>query len=302
MTIWQTSGVGSLPFVDSAEAIEYVCSTYTIPFYPQLVKHERFSKSSLPQMLQEAVPLPILNQFSSKSGLIKTPAQLSAMWEMEIPQHIASLPGSRDFVEALSKSGSSFFKLQLIGTKTAIHLLETLCEQKLDNNIKDVITANLKKYAELFLSQCHSRNKKPILIIDEPFGPDADILNTFKIENTIGGMHCCGTFALTNHVQQFKHAYLSFDINQHALSHSFFKTIEKLLGLGGVMLGIVDTTKKDIDIAACKRVWEQLNHQISFNTLSTDALPPIITGGCGTGMQSSAFEKQLSTLLNDLNE
>jgi hypothetical protein len=300
MNNWQTTGVGSLPFVDSAEAIQYVSSAYTIPFYPQLVQHERFSKNPLPQMLQEAVPSAVLNLFADKSATIKTPAHLATLWDNEIPAHIAELPAIQEFSKTLSGLKGRFFKLQLIGPKTTIYFLEKLYGQKIDRDVQKVITEGLQKYGERLRKQCSPGNKKALMIIDEPFSPDVQNLNTFQFENTVLGIHCCGKFALGNIVDSFNKAYLSFDINQHSINQNLFTNIAKLRNNGGLMLGIVDTTKKSVDAQTCKKILDNLSHHVQVDSSNATIFPSILTGGCGTGTQSIAFEKQLSGVLKEL--
>jgi hypothetical protein len=302
MNICQTTGIGSLPFIDSSEAIQYVASSYTIPFYPQLVKHERYTASTVPQMLQEAVPHSILKLFSSNATTLKASKELASIWQKEIPQHLAGLPGIQEFSSVLSHSKSSFFKIQLIGPKTAIHLLEKLCGQKLEEETKNVIAISLKTYGEQLRSYCHSEKKIAILMIDDPLGPDTQCLSLFGIENTIIGIHCCGKFDLIGLIDQIDTNYLSFDLNQHIVNQKFFSNISKLQERSGLMLGIVDTTKQTIDRKRCKILSKQLTEQLKETTPQTQQLPIIFTGGCGTGTQSIDFERQLSALLKELIE
>jgi hypothetical protein len=300
MNNWHTTGVGSLPFVDSSEAVHYAASSYTIPFYPQLVQHERYIASTLPQMLQEAVPIYILNLFANKSTILKSPMLLANIWEKEIPLHLAGLPGILEFSSAISNCKSQFFKIQLIGAKTATYLLEKLFGHNFDSALKDVIAISLKKYGEQLRSYCRSENKKAILMIDEPLSPNIQYLSSFSHENTVPGIHCCGKFDLSSIKDPMDAIYLSFDLNQHVINEAFLTKISKLKDRSGLMLGLIDTTKQTIDRNLCKTLIKQVAEQPNQSTSETQQLPVILTGGCGTGTQSIAFERGLAAVLKEL--
>ncbi len=300
MSNWQTTGVGSLPFQSSSEAVEYVFASYTIPFFPQLIKNERYTKSILPPMLLEAVPQTIITLFSDKSSVLDKTDKLQAIWDKEILAHVESLPGLAEFARTLSGYNGMFFKLQLVGPQTAVQLLGTLCGRPLNSALKRIVTNGLSALMRQVLDRCHVTGKQAIVISDEPLASDFNLKIGRQLDGAIHGTHCCASISLSSQINYFKNKYLSFDLTDFSSPNDVFESISLLQKIGGVMVGVADTKQKILNARQSTELWQQLNRNFSVDETRLHAMPLILTGGCGTGMQSIAFEKQLSALLNEL--
>ncbi len=300
MSTWQTTGIGSLPFQSSSEAVEYVFKSYTIPFFPQLIKNERYAKSNLPPMLLEAVPQAILTLFSDKSSALDKADQLQAMWDKEILAHVESLPGLTEFARTISGYKGNYYKLQLIGPQTAIQLLETLCGRTLNSALKKIVRSGLSDLMRQVLDRCNVTSKQAIIMSDEPLVSAFNLKNHQQADGVIHGTHCCAHLSLSKQLNYFKNKYLSFDLTEISSTPDVFEAISLLQKTGGVMLGIADTKQKILNASQSRDLWQQLNQNLSVDETRLHSMPLILTGGCGTGMQSIAFEKQLSALLNEL--
>jgi len=302
MTTWHTTGVGSLPFQSSSDAIGYIFKSYTIPFYPQLVKNERYLKNSLPQMLQEAVPAYVLTLFLEKSKAIETPSELNKIWKNELPRHLESLPAINEFADALSKFQGKFYKIQVLGPCSAIQLLETVSGLKLQDSIKSIVHAQLQQLASMMIDKCKSSSKQAIFIFDEPFGLNVDVINSLEVGGSLVGVHSCKGFPQINQVNLLKSKYISFDLNQVGCSKSLYQVINQIILNGGMMLGLVDTTQDTVNALNSFQAWQQVKQNILIEAYSKISMPPILTAACGTGSKSINFEKQLSVLLRKLSQ
>jgi hypothetical protein len=300
MIKWQTTGVGSVPFKDSSEAIEYIFSSYSIPFYPQLVKNDRYAASSLPQGLQEVVPSPILQLFLEKSDCIKDHVQLDVRWKQEILPHLETLPGITEFTRRLSKFTGTFYKVQFLAPNTANYILETIYGQQLYPALRSTIEKNISLMIEEFLKKFSNANMQSILILDDPLGPNINLLKNFTLPNSLVGIHCCANFSLADIVSSLIKKYLSFDVSLMRPYASEFESINFLARHGGVILGIVDTKLKDINEKDSENAFETIAKNVSFDDERSNLMPAILSGGCGTGMHSIAYEKNLSKLLGEL--
>jgi hypothetical protein len=300
MIDWQTTGVGSVPFQDSSEAIEYIFSSYSIPFYPQLVKNDRYVASPLPQGLQEVVPAPILKLFLEKSACLNDDAQLDVRWKQEVVPHLETLPGIKEFARRLHEFEDKFYKVQFLGPATATHLLETLYGQQLSPGIRFTIEENIFILVTKVLKAFRNAHLQPIVIWDDPMGPTPSVLDKFSFLESLIGLHCCGIFSIADVAPRLRKRYLSFDLSQIKPSTSEYEAINFLSRHGGVILGIVDTRLKEINEKDSENNFKALVENVSFDVKGSNFMPSILSGGCGTGMHSIAFEKKLSKLLNEI--
>lgn len=298
----ETTGVGSLPFTDFQDAMDHVFSSYSIPFYPQLPKHPLFKNSPAAQMLQEVVPANILAKIvgNPKPDL----GNIENDWNTDLTQ----FPGIDLFKKFLKNSGSRLFKLQLAGPGTALAALEFYTGRTFETGFVSLLRKKIVAQAKHLINYLRIKDQTCIFLWDELLvhpGLESSLADLFQIEApgaVITGVHNCASLKLEVFVAHSDHRYLSADFSRFSLEEpANVQALRKIVGLGGLIAGIVDTQKTSIEKSPVMGLWQKLANELD-NTANHPEMPLMLSGGCGTGLHSVDYEISLAKLLSEIKQ
>jgi hypothetical protein len=295
----ETTGIGSLPFHDPETAVSHVFSSYSVPFFPQLVQHAHYKKTNAPQMLQEAVPAQILDVLLNDRRA--DPTRLREEWRPLITEHVASLPAMAEFLSRLRQHRGPLYKLQLCGPLTATRIITHLTGGSPVPEVIAVLTDLLVETAHQFVVAAQAANTASCLFIwdegvplTEP-SPDhsaamATLLHSLASDRVQTGVHCCAPFHPDAFLAFARDHWLAADLTMLDLADdSVVSVLQRIRQSGGLIAGIVDTSATAVNQAQVRNLCKKLGSL----TQTSGTRPLLVSGGCGTGPRTEAFEHDL---------
>lgn len=293
----EITGIGSLPFTNPAEAVDYVFTAYSVPFFPQLPRHSVYASSRLPQMLLEVIPENDLTEILRGVRPGHGPR--------DFKDHVTSLPGFENFRQRLRNHGGRFYKLQLCGPLTASRIIARISGTALRPELLTQLTERFVGTAMALISETLAATSASCIFIwdegiplTEPSAANTSLLSTLlrAIENerVFSGVHCCAPFPLSNFLPYADNHWLAADLSGRNLGDDEQAILHAVLRTGGLIAGITDTSAETVIPAAAQAVFRKL----AAAAADEDKFPLILAGGCGTGLKSDAFERQLCATLS----
>jgi hypothetical protein len=213
---FDTTGIGSLPFRDPEEAVDFSINCCDIPFWPQLP-----ARSFLEQMIpQYAEGLPGLTLDIQRERVFiekLTQSRLNQFYERYSEE--GDFPISREFAEGLYRfmavlkdRKSGIVKGQITGPMTFTLGLKFSDGRVIysEEELREVALMLLKKKASWQIKMLKEVAEEVIIFIDEPvltaLGSSSyisvgeeevvrmlkEVADTIKTEGAIAGVHCCG--------------------------------------------------------------------------------------------------------------
>jgi len=325
-----TTGIGSLPFTDPAEAVDFVLRSVDIPFWPQLPK--RGFMENMYIQFSEGIPGVMIDE---KNGTLSIDTSMADAAETEAlfnaymegrserfalsPDHVASL---QEFLGRRELSSFSCIKGQITGP---LSFGLQVCDMErrpvlYDDVAFDIALKALALKAEWQAEKLSSMNDNAILFVDEPFLSalgsayvpleDAQVVRSldeiFSHVPCMKAIHCCGN---TNWslISKTKADIISFDAYNYGKSFALYaQDIKAFLERGGIVAwGIVPASKDALNENADSLV-ARLNsilHELASKGISMDALrmQSMLTPSCGTGSLEMETSNKVFELLGQVS-
>lgn len=278
---WSTTGIGSLPFVDPADAARHVGFAYDIPFCPQLPRIEG-------DMVSE--------------WLGSDPGRCGWSPERDRQRPLAW----RSFVDQLELNPPEHgvVKLQVTGPATLAFALERRGNGRwsrpetleMAHELSTWLAAN---FADR-VSMLSERNLGVVLLIDEPamamFGTDGvdSVWDPLRAISPAWGFHFCCNVPWEL-VAATEPDLLSFDLGLDPVDSRSVPVLNRLLAKGGkVAWGAVSSSRQEHSRHAIDRL------RLALRKVPAAARHSFVTASCGTGSMTPAKEYEVATALNDV--
>ena len=322
---FETTGIGSLPFKDACEAVNFVLQYCDIPFWPQLPL--RSPREQMLSQYMEGFP----GLIEKNGSLICQPRQenLNHFYESyslgeDFPISKSYAEGFYQFIEKLKGKKFRILKGQVTGPVTFTLGIKLSDGRFLwtDEELREIGLMLLKKKAIWQIKQLKKYADNVCIFIDEPslsaIGSStylivqqqevqrllSELANTIKSEGAIAGIHCCGR-ADWQMVLHTGIDLLSFDAYEYFDSLQIYASeLKEFLLAGGIIAwGIVPTTdaikseNPETLLLKLKNLMKQLNisDEILFNN-------SILTPSCGAGSRSIDETKKVFNILKYISD
>jgi hypothetical protein len=302
-----TTGVGSLPFEDPEKAIEHVFTKYTLPFLPELPRMIG-KKSSIPPMLY-SVCSPRLRQ---AIGANQT-QDFFREWERwsesaaEAEETLQSWSLLSPFANRAKSSNQ--IKVQMAGPDTFSTFLQTLGGQSREVAekfswawVQTLSQALVAKLTPLVLGRIYFFWDEPTLGSGATLGGGERYLGLrggVPSKRVAYGLHCCGVIDFCTLSRHAHRMYAGFDVyaGKIDLDELVPDACHHLDQGGGLALGLVDTKADHINIESTIGRARPFLAKLATSPNFTEVL---LTGGCGTGLKTVAFEEALAETLRTI--
>ena len=326
---FNTTGIGSLPHTDPAEACRVILDSIDIPFWPQL-PHRGFLESMVP-MYSEGFPF--IKIEGDQVRLIPGEEGAVAEFYEKIADN-SGFPISKEysaglhaFLDILEKQGRRYDVLKGHITGPLTFTLGITDENKrpiyFNDELRDLSLELLKGKVLVQIEALKKYADKVIMFADEPIltalgtstyigvsNDDAlkmlqDIVAYIKECGGIPAIHCCGRadwpIALSSGIDIF-----NFDAYEFGDTLGMYpEAMKEFIDRGGyIAWGIVPTTDKIKDVTL-----DELKEKLEsgLTTLEKAGIPreklraqSLITPSCGTGSLSIEDAMKAFSLLKDL--
>ncbi len=327
---FETTGIGSLPFIDPLEAVDLVVSYCDIPFWPQLPRRS-FRELMIPQYAEGLPGLrldpereTVLVEGPGQEALNRFYEQVSRGAPFPISPEFSS--GFHAFVDALRGRRYRALKGQITGPLTFTLGLKDDRGRHIyfDEELREVALLLLQQKARWQVERLSELAERVVIFIDEPIltaigsssylgvEPDEverlirETASAIKAEGGVAGVHCCGR-ADWGMLIRTGVDILNFD------AYEYFDTLgiyaDELAGFlqrgGHLAWGIVPTTGAIAgeDLQGLKdRLLSEikgLSARIPEETLRARSL---LTPSCGAGGMGEEEARRAFALLKSLAE
>ncbi len=329
---FETTGIGSLPFLSPEEAVALVLEHCDIPFWPQLPKAS-FRELMVPQY-SEGLPSVVIDSEAEKVYLEELSQQsLNRFYEAVSDGHL--FPISREFArgfyafeEALQKRGEKYriLKGQITGPLTFTLSIKLSDNRYIyfDEELREVALMLLQKKAQWQIERLSQYADKVLIFIDEPIltaigsssylgvePSEAERLLTetvqaIKQSGGISGIHSCGK-AEWGMLMKTGVDVLNFDAYDYFDNLSIYTDdLKEFFQRGGYLAwGIVPTTEaiNDVDLEKLKKILSEEIDKLT-STISEDLIisHSILTPSCGAGSRTEEEARKVFQLLKALSE
>ena len=329
-TPFSTTGIGSLPHADAAEACRLVLQTFDIPFWPQLPALS-FREFMIPQYA-EGIPFLKIDEKNEKIWIERDSSDALTRFYESFDEN-SSLPVSKGFAEGLyafleTIQGRHFSTLKghvtgpltfTLGLKDAGGKLVYF-----DEEFREISLLVLKAKIKWQIETLRPFSDNVIVFIDEPvlsaLGSSAflgvspeEALRLLKYTSdairdngAIPGIHCCSKadwpLVINSGVD-----IISFDAYDYLESISLYPSeFNDFLNKGGYLAwGIVPTTDAIRDESS-ESIRQRFNKGLEAlsKSISTDLLLSkiLLTPSCGTGSRSIEETEKVFRILAELKK
>lgn len=330
---FSTSAIGSLPFTDAAQAVQFVAEAgLDIPFWPQLPRRG-FLEQMIPQYTEgmPGIKLDLENQ-STRLDPASKYEQLTRFYEAFMTEDTAAFPISESFAAGfhafravLPGKHWSAVKGQITGPVTFATGISEKGGDMLysDADLRDAAVKLLQRKAEWQIAQLHAAGQV-VIFVDEPvlsaFGSSAylgisaadvievekEILAAIRSAGGLSGMHICGnsdwSVILDTGID-----ILNFDAYRYGGRLALYAdSVQSFLERGGcIAWGMVPTTSEDLAKETSASLAERLHACIG--ALVEKGIPEsrvrdrsILTPCCGCGSLNIPETRQVFTILREL--
>ncbi len=333
-----TTGIGSLPVKDAADACKIIFDSVDIPFWPQLPKRS-FKEFMMPQYA-EGIPF------------IKTDEEKERIWfeigddkadkiytfyekylkenpyDFAISKEYA--PGFYYFIDELERQKKRFEYLKGHVTGPLTFSLSIPDQKKkpiyYDADMLDVIVKAISQKAVWQIRELQRYADKVVIFIDEPilsaFGSSTylgltredvirllnEVIDAIQKAGAVSGIHCCGNTDWSI-IAATKIDIINFDAYLFTKSIAIYPNeISEFLKRGGFLAwGIVPTSeaiRKESADSLYNKMTNDINQLFNARTFSEDILLKqcLITPSCGTGSMQEADARAVFTTLKELGK
>ncbi|MFH1782989.1 MAG: methionine synthase [Candidatus Omnitrophota bacterium] len=313
-----TTGIGSLPFSDTAKSIDVICSSFDIPFWPQLPKIG-FKEN---MYVQYALGLPnLVIDEKKKKIFIDTSKDLSEglgkIFEVYLSEDYREFALTRDFakgffsfLEAAKGRHPKYIKGHVTGPVS--FGLSVTDENGRSIFYNDTLKEGFIKLLEIKVSSqidsLNSISKNVIIFIDEPyltsFGSSfvslerEDVILSLNLlidkihsKGALAGIHCCGNTDWSI-LTSTEVDIVNFDAYQYADSLGLYPdAISKFLKKGGSLAWGIVPTSNEVLSETGSTLFDRLSLEIDKlqkKGISKELLisNSLITPSCGMGTLS----------------
>lgn len=313
-----TTGVGSLPFKDRDEALEYVFSNYSLPFLPEL-PHDRASKtlnesSGIPPMIERVLPIGLKNSIENhqlrKEMVDWESYGNSAAQCQEIFQDPHNWGCLAPFLKRARDADK--VKLQVAGPVTLGLYLQTaggidpevaekfswLWVETLSRALIAHITPQLTGGIHLFWDE-PGLSAKQGPAVREKYRTLQKSLGSPKVKL---GIHCCGPLGVKDLSGWFGAGTVGVDAGIYGsdLRRLGEECAEHTRGGGSVAIGLVDTGSEQLDLEGAIARGRQCLLAVREGSLGWEGGEMILTGACGTAGRSLVFEELTAQVLGTI--
>jgi methionine synthase II (cobalamin-independent) len=278
---WSTTGVGSLPYLDPAAAVEHALGEYDLPFCPQLPRVDG-------DMISEW-----LGSDPRRCGWSpQRDRERPVAWEPFLSELDRAPPQHR------------LVKLQVTGPFTLACALERSAGERPERAAAAGLAAELAAWlAAAATGQVRTlaeRGLTTVLIVDEPalavLGTSATegVWDPLRAAAPLWGLHICCPVPW-DLVERTGPDVLSFDLALGPVNRRGALALERLAARGTrIAWGVVAAHRVEAPDAAARRLTEVLARSPST------AEAGLLTPSCGTGRLSVARERDAAAILREL--
>lgn len=333
-----TTGIGSLPVKDAAEACKIIFDSVDIPFWPQLPGRS-FKEFMMPQY---AEGMPFLKIDEEKERIWfeigdDKADKIYTFYEKylkENPYDFALskeyVPGFYFFIDELERQKRRFEYLKGHVTGPLTFSLGVPDQKKrpiyYDADILDVIVKAISQKAVWQIKELQRHAGKVIIFIDEPilsaFGSSTylgltredvirllnEVIDAIHKAGGISGIHCCGNTDWSI-IAATKIDIINFDAYLFTRSIAIYPNeINDFLKRGGFLAwGIVPTSeaiRKESADSLYNKMTNDMNQLITTNAFSKDMLLKqcLITPSCGTGSMQETDARAVFKTLKEMGK
>jgi methionine synthase II (cobalamin-independent) len=320
-----STGIGSVPHIDSEKIVEFIFKNFSsdIPFWPQLVNLS--FKENMYAQFSEGLPNIKISEkeqkiyFFTKDGIDSSLfyENIENLEYFKISQNYAE--GFYKFLKYLEekKLEFKFLKGQITGPITfGLKITDEYGKSSCYNEeLREIIKIHLARKSKWQIEKMNKYCEKVILFIDEPYLSSVGsafvqieresivenlnyLINEIKNSGAISGIHCCADTDWTI-LFETEVDIVSFDAyNYFEDFYIYSQHIKNFLKRGGILaFGIVPASNKILeeDINSLKEKLEKEKNLLEKENVYFDS-QFIITPSCGVGsLQEEIAEKILLT-------
>ena len=325
-----TSGIGSLPFKDGREAVEFILGAdLDVPFWPQL-PNRGFREHMVPQY-SENMPGIILDPAA------ETVRYDSALKYADLAAFLDETPGQFNVSENYAAGLYAFMnaaksrpwlavKGQVTGPITfTTGIVETGKEMLYaDLDLRDAAVKLLGRKAQWQVEQFRTFAGTVIIFVDEPvlsaFGSstyvgiseknviemEKEVFEAIRSAGGLGGIHVCGNSDWSVIIRTTVDV-LNFDAYRYGAKLALYgRDVHDFLDRGGcIAWGLVPTTPDELRKETCGSLVEQF--KASVEALTRKGIPEtlifeqsLLTPSCGCGSLSIEETRTVFSLLQDV--
>ncbi|MEN8263999.1 MAG: methionine synthase [Nitrospirota bacterium] len=326
---FSTTGIGSLPHKDPAEACRIILDSVDIPFWPQL-PHRSFLELMVPQY-SEGFPFVRIEgedihvEKAEEGALAEFYEAIASKSGFPISEEYAA--GFYEFLNILKQRDLKFETIKGHITGPLTFALSLTDKEKrpifFDEEMKELSLELLKGKASWQIEMLKPYAEKVMIFIDEPIltalGSSAylgvsneealrmlrDVVSHIKESGGIAAIHCCGKsdwqLVLASGIDVFNYdSYFFWD----TLS-IYPEEMKKFIDNNGyIAWGIVPTTEiiKDVTLQGLHEQLERGLTSLEKTGISKDKLRQqvLITPSCGTGSLNIENALKVFSLLKEL--
>jgi len=327
---FMTTGIGSLPYTDPKEAVDFVLAHVDVPFWPQLPR--RGFLENMYAQFSEMMPCAAVNSAAGTMWMDTKADNAAAMVSvlnayMEgssarfqiSPDHAASLPEFLGRRHSLSRF--PFIKGQVTGP---ISFGLQVCDQGkrpvlYDDMAFDAAVKTLALKAKWQAEKLAGANRNAILFVDEPFlsamgsayvhVESARVVEcldeVFSLIPCLKAVHCCGNTDWPL-IMRTRADIISLDAYNYGESFILYaKEIKAFLERGGIISwGIIPASKDALkeSAASLSSRLDALMRKLSSKGISMETIRErsMLTPSCGTGSLDVATSERIFELLGEV--
>jgi hypothetical protein len=309
----RTTGIGSLPFDEPERALAHAFARYGLPFLPQLPRRTKGSSAEVPPMLAEV----LTPRMRSATARHDRHALIEAVRDATIAPGTAERqwlahPCGRGFLAQAGEHDE--LKAQLIGPLAATLLLETLVGRDDGEDALFPLLVGWITQLTLALTRLvtHGRAATLVMLWDDgalPLCADearrqsyVEVFRSLQAQGVALGVHCCEAIDAAALIETLPGAVLALDTCVVRLDEPAARVAARRhLSRGGrFIFGVFDTRPGRFNRA------EGLERTRALASMLDAAFPDgswrgqvALSGGCGTGLRSEAFELELAAALSE---
>ncbi len=326
---FSTTGIGSLPFTDAAEAVGLVLETFDIPFWPQLPKLG-FRELMMPQY-SEGMPGARVDEARGDVFIERDEEAIQRFYETCGPEAKIAISkdyaiGLHTFLKAIEGRTFDFLKGHVTGPLTFTLSFKDSEGRPVyfDEELREISLMLLAAKARWQVDALGRAAGKVIVFIDEPLLSALGSTSYLGVSNEealrllkdtseairgsggIPGIHCCGR-ADWPLVIESGADIINFDAYASADTLGIYPAeVTKFLEKGGILAwGIVPTTEdinRESEGSIIKRFnesMEDLSGKIPRELLRENIM---LTPSCGTGSRTIEETKKIFRILKGLKK
>ena len=328
-----TTGIGSLPYLEAKKGIDKICSSFDIPFWPQLPK--KGFKENMYVQFAEGLPALIVDEGNKKVYVQSSKdisEDLGKLYEAYLAEDYEKFGLTKDFAEgfyifldAMKGRNIDYVKGQITGPiSLGLSVVEENGKSIIYNDtLKEAFIKLLEIKAAHQIDKLKQISKNITIFLDEPyltnFGSsfvnvgreDAilmlnSIINKIHSKDALSGIHCCGNtdWSLLTETEV---GIINFDAYSYAENLSLYPNqIKDFLNRDGYLAwGIVPTSEAVLKESG-KSLFDKLLSELE--KLEKKGVPQdllishsLITPSCGMGTLSQGLTDNIMTKLTEVS-